>query len=264
MGRIKKKPPTINLVAEALGGFEAATAPAALLRAGSIGRRALTRRPIIVVPGFGANDWSTLPLRTYLKRCGYEAEGWGLGQNRGGRGLVKNASEISDRWEFDRELARPVDVEVPAICDRFFERVKERSRALGGPVSLIGWSLGGYIAREAAREFPDHVSQVITLGSPINGGPKYTSIEPLFKLRGANLELIEETIKERNAKPINVPITAIYGTRDGIVSDFAAIDTSSPKVRNIQVSASHFGMGFSSSVWSLVQRTLEEGDKRSA
>ncbi|MEM7740667.1 MAG: hypothetical protein AAF225_07690, partial [Pseudomonadota bacterium] len=147
---------------------------------------------------------------------------------------------------------------------RFFERVEDRVKALGGPVSLIGWSLGGYIAREAARELPHCVSQVITMGSPINGGPKYTSIEPLFKLRGANLDLIEETINERNAKPIEVPITAIYGTRDGIVSDFAAIDTSSPRVRNIQVSASHFGMGFSSRVWSLIQRTLEEGDKRNA
>lgn len=31
-----------------------------------------------VVPGFGTGDSSTLPLRRYLKRQGFRAEGWGL------------------------------------------------------------------------------------------------------------------------------------------------------------------------------------------
>jgi pimeloyl-ACP methyl ester carboxylesterase len=33
-------------------------------------------------------------------------------------------------------------------------------------VTLIGWSLGGVVAREMARRSPDLVGQVITLGSP--------------------------------------------------------------------------------------------------
>ena len=36
----------------------------------------------------------------------------------------------------------------------------------GGPVSVVGWSLGGIFARELARERPDLVRHVITLGSP--------------------------------------------------------------------------------------------------
>jgi len=34
-----------------------------------------------------------------------------------------------------------------------------------------GWSLGGFIAREYAREHPGHVRKVITLGTPVIGGP---------------------------------------------------------------------------------------------
>ena len=264
MPSIRKRPPAANLIAEAFIGLEAATAPRAMLKAGAVGKRDFARNPVIVVPGFGAGDLSTVALRTYLQRCGYATEGWGLGQNRGGRGIVQGASDISDRWDFDREAAKPIDVEVAALCDRFFERLEDRSNALGGPISLVGWSLGGYVAREAAREFPELVTQVVTLGSPINGGPKHTTIAPRFVLRGANLDLIDRAIEERKAKPFKVPITAIYGTRDGIVSDYAAIDTASPNVRNIKVSASHMGMGFNGSVWELVQQTLEDGDRRIA
>src|SRR3546814_3029182 len=37
------------------------------------------------------------------------------------------------------------------------------------PGSLIGWSLGGLIAREYAKYAPDRVAKVITLGSPFSG-----------------------------------------------------------------------------------------------
>ena len=215
----------------------------------------------MVLPGFGANDWSTQPLRTYLNLSGYTTEGWGLGQNTGGRGLVNSVSEISERWEFDRDQANPIDVEVPALCDQFFQHLQDRVQTLGSPISLIGWSLGGYIAREAAREFPDHIVQVITLGSPIKGGPKHTTIAPLFRLRGVNLDLIEETVAERDQHPIQVPITAISGSRDGIVSDYAARDTHSPHVRNVQVSASHIGLGLNRKVWALILKTLEAADR---
>src|SRR3546814_18026927 len=37
------------------------------------------------------------------------------------------------------------------------------------PVTLIGWSLGGLIAREYTKYAPDRVAKVITLGSPFSG-----------------------------------------------------------------------------------------------
>ena len=36
------------------------------------------------------------------------------------------------------------------LCEKAIARVKQRSQELGSPVVIIGWSLGGYIARECA------------------------------------------------------------------------------------------------------------------
>ena len=33
---------------------------------------------VLVVPGLGADDRSTVPLRTYLKAMGHTVQGWGL------------------------------------------------------------------------------------------------------------------------------------------------------------------------------------------
>ena len=37
--------------------------------------------PVVVLPGFMADDASTVALREFLSRCGYEVEGWGFGRN---------------------------------------------------------------------------------------------------------------------------------------------------------------------------------------
>ncbi|HZZ97433.1 MAG TPA: hypothetical protein VFE19_10465 [Jatrophihabitantaceae bacterium] len=44
--------------------------------------------------------------------------------------------------------------------------VSNMAQQSGGPVSIIGWSLGGGYGRELARDDPEHVRQAITLGSP--------------------------------------------------------------------------------------------------
>lgn len=95
---------------------------------------------VIVLPGFTADDRSTLPLRRLLVDVGYRAHGWRLGENVGPTPAIRSA--------------------VRGLVDR----VHDEARA---PVSLIGWSLGGIYARELARAAPTAVRQVITLGSPI-------------------------------------------------------------------------------------------------
>lgn len=257
MPSLSKKPHIRHVIGEAFVGLEALSMPGALIKAGLTPKTAEPRYPVMVLPGFGANDLSTAPLRRFLSLKGYSCEGWGLGLNTGGRGLVQSVDEVSDRWQFDRARAQVIDVEVPALCDVFFAHLERRVEALQSPISLIGWSLGGYIAREAARELPDCVTQVITLGSPVNGGPKHTSIAPVFKLRGVNLDLIEDTIEERAEKPITVPVTAIYAKRDGVVSEYAAIDRHSPNVRHIGMSASHIGLGLNAKVWNEILHTLD-------
>ena len=103
--------------------------------------------PVLVFPGLAASDISTAPMRAFLRTRGYAAYGWDLGRNRGLR---------------------------PGLRNRNMLRLKEIRERHGRKVSLIGWSLGGIFAREVAKEVPDDVRLVITLGSPFKGHPKAT------------------------------------------------------------------------------------------
>jgi hypothetical protein len=173
-------------------------------------------RPVFVLPGFGAGDGSTSPLRAYLRGLGHDARGWGLGRNGGDvQGLTR------------------------AMLDKV-ERLADRS---GAKVALVGWSLGGVVSREVARERPDLVEQVITFGSPVVGGPKYTRVGEVYRRRGHDLDQIEAIVDERNRRPITVPITAIYTRSDGVVAWQACIDRTNPDVEHVEVRTTHLGLG---------------------
>ena len=212
---------------------------------------------VIVVPGFGSGDRYTLPLRTYLTRLGYETEGWGLGTNLAGSNVPHTLNDLSERWTFEARDAYNGEAGVPLMIDRLHERVLRRHQETGRRVALVGWSLGGYMAREVARDLPDLVSHVVTMGSPIVGGPKYTAVASLFDRGGQDLDWIEAEIRRREARPIGQPITAIFSKTDGIVVWQATIDRFSPQVRHVELNASHLGMGFNPRIWREVVRGLE-------
>ena len=158
-----------------------------------IGARQLSPSPrsgahIVVVPEFGASDRSTAPLRHYLDRLGFRTEGWGLGKNLAGVDLSHELDDISDGWMFTPREDYRGEGSVPYLCDRLVDRLRERHRAIGEPISLIGWSLGGYLAREAARDLPEIIDRVVTMGSPTVGGPKYTAAASFFRRRGMDLD----------------------------------------------------------------------------
>jgi pimeloyl-ACP methyl ester carboxylesterase len=211
---------------------------------------------VIVLPGFGADDRATGPLRHFLDRRGFRAEGWGLGRNLAGLNLKHTREQLSPGWVLDPDRDYNGEGCVPFLADRVAERIRERHAASGEPVSLIGWSLGGYLAREAARDLPDVVERVITLGSPIVGGPKYTAAADTFRRRGLDLDWIEEVVRSREARPIRQPITAIYSRTDAIVCHDAAIDRYSENVTHIEVDAAHLGLAFNPTVWAHVLDAL--------
>ncbi|MDX1382059.1 MAG: alpha/beta hydrolase [Thermoanaerobaculia bacterium] len=101
--------------------------------------------PVLVLPGLGADDRSTAPLRRFLRRKGWDARGWELGRNPG------------------------PSVEVQAGVVR---RLFELTDGPGGRASLVGWSLGGIYAREMAKRHPRRVRSVVTLGSPFRAGER--------------------------------------------------------------------------------------------
>ncbi|MEM7097832.1 MAG: alpha/beta fold hydrolase [Pseudomonadota bacterium] len=188
---------------------------------------------VLVWPGFGAGNTSTAFLRGYLSFLGYQAKGWEIGTNDG---------------------------DVLKLLDILLEYTEQQART--GPVTLVGWSLGGYLAREVARDLPEQVKRVVTLGSPVIGGPKYTTVAPYFNARGQSLDEIERLVDERYEVPIQQPITAIYSRFDGVVAWQACIDELSPGVEHVQILSTHTGLGFSPEALLIIANRLAR-DKKS-
>ena len=218
---------------------------------------ATNQTPIMVIPGFGTGDRYTAPLRYFLKRQGYRVEGWGMGKNLAGLNLNHSIEALNISWNVSPKSNYNGEASVPYLCDRVIERVQKRVAELDEPIALIGWSLGGYIAREVARELADGVTQIITMGSPTIGGPKYTAAAPVFRSKGMDLNWIEAEIAKRSSRPIKQPITAIISQNDAIVNWGAALDHDHPQVRHIEVQCGHLGMGFNQDIWQHILNALE-------
>jgi hypothetical protein len=186
---------------------------------------------VVDVPGWKAPELSGAPLRAYLRVLGYDALGWGFGTNTG-----------DPRRDVDR-LAR---------------RVLKLADERGPGISLVGWSLGGVIAREVARRHPEVVRRVITYGTPVVGGPRFTAVARAFGPRaGVASRVVAERLDAES--PIQVPLTVVFTRRDGIVSWEACIDRFSPYAEHVEVLSTHLGMGVDPDVWRLVADRLAGG-----
>lgn len=219
------KPPRPNLVREIAGLRHLARLP---LKRRSLRPAAPGAAPVLVLPGFMAGDSVMWPLRRTLRSLGYRVHGWGLGLNHG---------------------------DIPRILPPLTARLLEVSAK--GPVHIVGWSLGGYLAREIARDAPDSVIQVITMASPVIGGPKYSLAAPYYKGRGFDLDAMERQIAQRDREaPLRVPVTALYSPTDQVVDPRACIDRVNSHVAHIPVLCSHTAFGFSPDVFAIVADRL--------
>jgi pimeloyl-ACP methyl ester carboxylesterase len=193
-------------------------------------------QPVLVLPGYGAGDGSTALLQGYLRFLGYHVRGWGRGRTHG---------------------------DVQHLMPRVLKRLMSLARKSGQEVAVVGWSLGGYLAREAARERPDLVHQVITLGTPVIGGPKYTVVARHFHRRGIDMDAIEAEIELRNQILLRAPVTAIYSRTDAVVAWKACIDRNGSNVEHVEVRTTHFGFGFSAEVYKIIAQRLAAQPERS-
>jgi len=184
---------------------------------------------VLVLPGYGANEASTAVLQGFLRLLGYRSYHWGLGRNFGN---------------------------VARLMPKVLARIEEISRADAQQVHLVGWSLGGYIAREAARERPDRIRSVITLGSPVVGGPKYTTVAARYRRQGLDLDELERLVDARYDKPLATPVTAVFSKADGVVAWEACIDRRSSGIEHVEVRTTHIGLGFCPEVYSIIADRL--------
>ena len=192
--------------------------------------------PVLVLPGLVANDWSTWPLRRFLETCGYEAYPWQLGFNVG-----------------------PRDHIVRGLGERVRELHKRHKRS----VSIVGWSLGGAMARALACAMPEKVRSVVTLGSPLNGHPRSTNAWRVFELV-SGFDADDPRLRAVLERHPKVPMTSILSRLDGVVAWPMSLVPSGALSENIEVRASHLGMGVNPAVlWAIADRLSQlEGEWR--
>lgn len=181
--------------------------------------------PVLVLPGFTNTDAATAVLRRYLRNLGYDAHTWDLGRNLGPRAIGAEGEKLIARLDAIHDTA-------------------------GRKVSLVGWSLGGVMARIVSRQRPDTVRQVISLGSPFAGSPRATNVWRAYELMTGQKIDDEKTQAQlrESASPSPVPSTAIWSREDGIVAWQNCVEPLGANSDNIEVHGSHCGLGVNPAV----------------
>lgn len=195
--------------------------------------------PVLVLPGFITTDLSTTVLRRFLTQLGYDAHAWELGRNLGPKAIG---------WSGEKLVARLEDIHAKT----------------GKKVSLVGWSLGGILARQLSRRRPDLVRQVISLGSPFAGDPRATNVWKAYELLTGQRLKDPDTraqLEESELAP-PVPATAIFSKGDGVVAWQNCLEPEGATTDNIEVNGSHCGLGVNAAVlYAVADRlALREGE----
>jgi len=186
---------------------------------------------VLVLPGFMASDYSTRPLRRFLKRIGYAPYGWEIGRNLG------KETYIGD----------------------LIEKVEELIQQNNQKVSIIGWSLGGVFARQIAKQKPQLIRQIITLGSPFRGlsKPNHAAWVYKFITNGRSAKDMDPVLLNDIPNPAPVPTTAIYSKEDGVVPWQTCMEENESDIhQNVQVRGSHFGLGVNPTVLEIIADRL--------
>lgn len=177
---------------------------------------------VLVLPGLGASDASTVVLRRYLQFLGYESLPWELGRNLG----------FNRCW--------------PALQERFLDLL-EAAAADGREVSVVGQSLGGTMAVRLALQHGTQVRSVITLGSPVPAAPADSALAVRNVYRRWNDD--------------SARMTNIFSRTDGVVP-WQVARRDGGDVEAIEVHGSHFGMALNAGVLYAVADRLAAVDGR--
>ncbi len=189
-------------------------------------------KPVLLIPPYLGDDFSTSFVRRYLTSLGFKTYKWEQGVN-----LVKSH-----------------------YIPRLEEKLDDIYREHGEKVSIVGWSGGGIFAKIIANRHPNQVEQILTIGSPVWG-----VMEMKTPVAGILEFFRGKSLKERNKRfieelePIpNVPITCIYTKTDGLLpwKHCMEAETYRDDIRNVEVYGSHSGLGANVSVLLITANAL--------
>lgn len=200
-------------------------------------------QPVLLIPGFLAGDGSLTLMTRWLRGTGHHARRTGIRSN-------VSCSE--------------------AAVARLEERLEILHERQGRRVAIVGQSRGGLFARVLAVRRPDIVSGIVTLGSPLQdmldihrvvrlqvltvGALGALGVPGLFNtscLLGDCCSRFEDDMK--GEFPKGVGFLSVYSRTDGIVNWRSCLD---PAARQLEVSASHCGMGVNAGVYQAVGAEL--------
>jgi pimeloyl-ACP methyl ester carboxylesterase len=175
--------------------------------------RARHPRSVMLMPGFMAHPLRMRKMLRALEAAGHEVCDWGLGFNLG---------------------------PTPQNFDYLLGRVASLARSAGEPVVLVGWSLGGLFARELAKQRPDSVAGVITMGTPFSGDRRANNAWRAYQFVTGH-PVDEPPIEADFAIKPPVPTVALWSPRDGIVSPRASFGRPGERDRAVALRCSHLG-----------------------
>ena len=192
------------------------------------------RRPVMLIPGFLAGDWTLRTPFDWLRRMGYRPRMAGVAFN----------------VMYSEVMLKPLVTTLLGL-----------HRKTGARVSLVGHSRGGVLAKVLSHRKPEQVEQVITLGSPLHNP---FDVHPLT-MAGVRAAQIYNVVRYRHRASVEkrflrdlaaaprVPTTSIYSRTDGVVNWKACLR---PDVNAIEVHGSHVGLALNPEVYHILAHLL--------
>ena len=168
---------------------------------------------VMLLPGFGAHPVRMRWMARKLEDAGHTVKRWGMGYNLG------------------------------ATADRFAkveERLIDLYHRRGEPIVLVGWSLGGVMARELAKKHPDKIAKVVTMGSPFSGSPRANNGWRAYQaIAGHRVDEPEIDTVVSEKPPVET--VAFWSPRDGIVHPRSACGRPGERDRAVALRCTHMG-----------------------
>ena len=170
---------------------------------------------VLVLPGMLADDKAMQHVSWFLRSRGYTVLHSGMGRNRGPR---------------------------PGVFDLLLAKLKAEKRRTGHTTSVVGWSLGGTMARVLANRHPELVRSVVTLASPHGGDPKAGHLDWLYTMATGHTPGSQASFVREYSRTPDIPLTSVYTRYDGVIPWRSAYQEPGPLCESVEVRSTHGAM----------------------